>query len=139
MIDNTLIFCENQAVTVDAASGDVIDTVGGNVGASGKLELVVACTESFDAVGAATLQLALQDSADGVTFADVFLSKPIPKASLVATPQDSPDNADSPGGMLWRQALPKLPHLRRYLRAYFTVATGPMTAGKATVYLDVTE
>ena len=76
------------------------------------------------AAGAATVTFAVQDSADNSSFADVVASAAIGKAALTAGTQ---------------AAVFKLPpNLRRYVRVYYTVATGPLTAGKfsAQVVMD---
>ncbi|MNN67745.1 hypothetical protein D3C81_1834000 [compost metagenome] len=69
---------------------------------------------TFTAGGAATLNLALQDSADNATFADVLVTPPLALASLTV-------------GQRFYIPLPA--KMRRYIRANYTVATGPMLTG----------
>lgn len=62
-----------------------------------------------------TVTFSVQDSADNSTFADVAVTAAIAKTSLT----------------LGAQFVIKMPYkLRRYTRVYYTVATGPLTAGK---------
>jgi len=56
----------------------------------------------------------VQDSADNSTFADVAVTAAIGKATLVAGRQI---------------VIPMPTKLRRYSRVYYTVGTGPLTAG----------
>jgi hypothetical protein len=118
IIDKSLQVSDAQAVTASAASTDVIDTGVANrsIGTDTSLALSITVDESATASGAATVTFSLQDSADNSTFADVQASAAIGKADLTAGKQP---------------VLFKLPHgLRRYVRVYYTVATGPLTAGK---------
>lgn len=118
IIDKSLQVSDAQAVTASAASTDVIDTGVANraIGTDTSLALSITVDESATASGAATVTFSLQDSADNSTFADVVASAAIGKAALTAGKQP---------------VLFKLPNgLRRYLRVYYTVATGPLTAGK---------
>jgi hypothetical protein len=66
---------------------------------------------------------ALQDSADNSSFADIFTTGAIGKATLVA------------GYIVFTIAIP--PTHRRYLRINYTVATGPLTAGKFDAFVTV--
>lgn len=118
IIDKSLQVSDAQAVTASAASTDVIDTGVANraIGTDTSLALSITVDESATASGSATVTFSLQDSADNSTFADVVASAAIGKAALTAGKQP---------------VLFKLPNgLRRYLRVYYTVATGPLTAGK---------
>lgn len=116
IIDKALQVSNEQAVTSSAASTDVIDTgqTTPDLGAS-DLYLVINTDEAATAAGAATVTFSLQDSADNSSFADVAVSAAIGKATLVAG---------------YQHVIPLPTKLRRYLRAYYTVATGPLTAGK---------
>lgn len=118
IIDKSLQVSDAQAVTASAASTDVIDTGVANraIGTDTSLALSITVDESATASGSATVTFSLQDSADNSTFADVVASAAIAKTALTAGKQP---------------VLFKLPHgLRRYIRVYYTVATGPLTAGK---------
>lgn len=126
IIDKALQVSDAQAVTASAASTDVIDTGVANrsIGDVTSLAAVITVDEAATAAGAATVTFSLQDSADNSTFTDVVASAAIGKAALTAGKQ---------------AAVFKLPsNLRRYIRVYYTVATGPLTAGKfsAQVVMD---
>lgn len=115
-IDKNLQVSNEQAVTATAASTDVIDfgQVTPDVGMS-RLSMVITVDETATAAGAATVTFAVQDSADNATFADVAVSIAIGKATLVAG---------------YQHVIPMPTKLRRYCRVNYTVATGPLTAGK---------
>ena len=123
-IDRENLLARDQALTVSAASTDTIDLgVVRDIGIGEPMELVVLCTEDVAAAGAATVQFGLQTD-DNEAFASpttLAESPAIGKAALVA------------GIDLLRIKLPM--GVERYLRLYFTVATGPLTAGRFTVFL----
>lgn len=108
-----------QAVTASAATTDVIDV--GNaysdIGSSDQLYAAFTVAADATAAGAATVVFSLQDSADNSTFTDVLASPAIGKATLVAG---------------YQYIIPVPAGMRRYVRGYFTVATGPLTAGTFT-------
>lgn len=121
IIDRYLQLAIAQVVTASAATTDVIDAgatkasgIGRDLGAGEQLYLEFTVSVAATASGAATVTFSLQDSADNSSFADVLASAPIAVANL------------TPGKAYY---LPLPPGLRRYLRGYFTVATGPLTAG----------
>ena len=116
-IDKALQVSNEQAVTVSAASTDSIDfgQANPNVGLDDRSNMVITVDESAAAAGAATVTFSVQDSADNATFADVAVTAAIGKASLAAGQQ---------------VVIPMPTKLRRYCRVYYTVATGPLTAGK---------
>lgn len=117
IIDKLLQVSSEQAVTASAASTDVIDfgQANPNVGMDDHSSMVVTVDESAAATGAATVTFSVQDSADNSTFADVAVTAAIGKATLVAG---------------YQHVIPMPTKLRRYCRVYYTVATGPLTAGK---------
>lgn len=117
IIDKFLQVSDAQAVTASAASTDVIDfgQTNPNVGLDDRTSLVVTVDEAATAAGAATVTFSVQDSADNSTFADVSVTAAIGKAALVAG---------------YQIVIPMPTKLRRYCRVYYTVATGPLTAGK---------
>lgn len=117
IIDKFLQVSNAQAVTVSAPSTDVIDFVQAtpDTGTDGYSKMVITVSEAATAAGAATVTFAVQDSADNSAWADVAVTAPIGKAALV------------PG---FQHVIPMPPKLRRYCRAYYTVTTGPLTAGK---------
>lgn len=116
-IDKNLQVSNEQAVTTTAASTDVIDfgQANPNVGLDDRSSMVITVDEAVTATGAATVTFALQDSADNSSWADVLVSAAIGKATLVAG---------------YQYVIPMPPKLRRYCRVNYTVATGPLTAGK---------
>ena len=121
IIDKFLQVSTAQAVTVTAVSTDVIDagatktaTLGRDLGGGTQLFMEITVGATFTAGGAATLAIALQDSADNVTFADVLTLPPLALASLAAGA---------------RYYIPLPAKMRRYIRNNYTVATGPMLTG----------
>lgn len=116
-IDKNLQVSNEQAVTASAASTDVIDFGQANpdVGMTDLCRMVITTDEAAAAAGAATVTFSVQDSADNSTFADVAVTVAIPKATLVAG---------------YQHVIPMPTKLRRYCRVYYTVGTGPLTAGK---------
>ena len=116
-IDKALQVSNEQAVTVSAASTDSIDfgQANPNVGLDDRSNMVITVDESAAAAGAATVTFSVQDSADNATFADVAVTAAIGKANLAAGQQ---------------VVIPMPPKLRRYCRVYYTIGTGPLTAGK---------
>lgn len=115
-IDKNLQVSDAQAVTVTAASTDVIDfgQTNPNVGMDDRSSMVITVDTAAEAVGAATVTFAVQDSADNSSFADVAVTTAIGKATLVAG---------------YQHVIPMPTKLRRYCRVNYTVATGPLTAG----------
>ncbi|HEX7386247.1 MAG TPA: hypothetical protein VF285_03090 [Castellaniella sp.] len=117
IIDKLLQVSDDQAVTATAASTDVIDfgQKTPNTGLTDRLSMVITVGAAATAAGAATVTFAVQDSADNSTFADVVASAAVGVASLAAG----------------AQVVIPMPVLhRRYVRLNYTVATGPLTAGK---------
>lgn len=121
IIDRYLQVSVAQAVTATAPSTDVIDAgatknpaIGRDIGAGTALYMEFTVPVAPAASGAATVTFSVQDSADNSTFVDVICSAPFPITSL-------------PAGK--RVYLPLPPGLRRYIRANYTVGTGPLTAG----------
>lgn len=117
IIDKSLQVSSAQAVTASAASTDVIDFVQANpdLGMDSHSSMVFTVSEAAAAAGAATVTFSVQDSADNSTFADVAVTAAIGKASLPVGAQ---------------VVIPMPVKLRRYCRAYYTIGTGPLTAGK---------
>ena len=117
IIDRQLQVSNEQAVTSSAASTDVIDfgQLNPNSGMSDRLDVSITVDETVAAAGAATVTFSVQDSADNSTFADIAVTGAIGKAAL-------------PIGSQITIPMPNL-H-RRYVRVFYTVGTGPLTAGK---------
>lgn len=121
IIDKALQISNAQAITATAVSTDVIDAgatknaaIGRDLGGGTQLFMEFTVAQAFTAAGAATLVLALQDSQDNATFADVLTTPPLALASLTV------------GARFY---IPLPARMRRYIRANYTVATGPMTNG----------
>ncbi len=120
--DRHLTVSIDQAITASAASTDYIDlgVQGRDVGMGAQKFFALNITETMLAAGAATLTISMEKD-DNVLFSSpiaVFTSAAIPKASLVA------------GYQMFIQIPVGLDE--RYVRFYYTVGTGPMTAGKIT-------
>jgi len=113
-----------QAVTVTAASTNVL-----NLGSAGNFfrpaYLHLRVTETFTAAGAATLTAALQsDSAEA--FGSAATLETLLTTAALATLVKG-----------YHLVVPlHLQGMEQFLRLYFTVATGPMTAGKIVAYIN---
>lgn len=132
ILDNENLLSDDQAVTVTAASTNYIDLgalgtpVKGNtlvkdIGKGNLLPLLIQATETFTAAGAATLTIDLEvDDNTGFSSATTVWS-----SGAIAV-------ADLSAG--WKANLNYVPQgtNERYARLNYTVATGPMTAGKLT-------
>lgn len=119
IIDKFLELSLAQAITVTAPSTNVIDagatksaSLGRDIGSGEPLFLEVNITTTM--TGAGTLTIALQDSADNSTFADVLALPAIAVAALTA-------------GKTYYVPLPA--GMRRYIRANYTITSGPFTGG----------
>lgn len=119
IIDRFLQVSAGQAITVTAPSTDVIDagatksaSIGRDIGSGEPLYLEVSVATTM--TGAGTLTIALQDSADNSTFADVLALPAIAVAALTA-------------GKAYYLPLPA--GMRRYIRANYTITSGPFTGG----------
>lgn len=127
IIDKELELSSAQAVTVTAASTNVFDfgpqarseSNGGQLFAT--VRVGTACTAS----GSATLTIAFQSSIDEGFSSPIikFSSIAIPKASLTADTE------------VFKFAIPK--GMERYGRIYYTVATGPLTAGTLDAFITL--
>jgi hypothetical protein len=127
ILDKQNEFSDSQAVTASAISTNVFDS-----GATGALKnlgdtifLVVQCDEAATAAGAATVAFSLESdsTADLATSPTVHATTAaIGKANLTA------------GSTQWVIELP-LAQYERYVGVRYTVATGPLTAGKFSAFL----
>lgn len=127
IIDKALQVSNAQVVTATAVSTDVIDAgatknaaIGRDLGGGTQLFLEVTVGATFTAAGAGTLTIALQDSADNATFADVLTTPALALAALTV-------------GQRFYIPLPA--KMRRYIRANYTVATGPMLTGNVSAQI----
>lgn len=116
-IDKNLQVSNAQAVTASAASTDLINygQANPNSGLDDRSSMVFTTDTAATAAGAATVVFSIQDcDTEGGTYVDVVASGAIPKDSLVAG---------------YQHILPMPTKHRQYVRGYYTVATGPLTAG----------
>jgi hypothetical protein len=124
ILDKLLRFSDAQAITASAASTDVIDLgVLADYNVGYELEVLLLVTEAFTASGAGTLVTALEGSVDNSAWTVMAETAAIGKAALTAGSQIARWTLPGP---IAGQANP------RYFRINYTVATGPMTAGKVT-------
>lgn len=124
IIDYENQFSNEQAVTDTAASTNYIDFGDAKDHAAGNpLMLEIIVTETVTATGSATVTFSLETDSTSTFTPDVSfpLTGAIGKATLVA------------GYVVYRGALPH--GLLRYIQLKYTVATGPLTAGKFSAYL----
>lgn len=122
ILDRELEFSDAQTVTVTAASTDQVNQV--NAGEAGdELYLVIQVDETATAAGAATVTFALRtdDNTGMGSPKSLWTSDIIGKAALVA------------GARVAKIRLPT--GAEQFLDVYFTVATGPLTAGKFSAFL----
>lgn len=121
LIDRQTLLSDEQAVTTTAFSSDQYDTgnvsPSRNLGRSG-LRLVVTTDVAATADGAATVtfELIAADDAAGTNAVVLMSSGAIGKAALTA------------GSKPFDVPIPD--HSKRFLMVRYTVATGPLTAGK---------
>lgn len=117
IIDKFLQVSDDQAVTASAASTDVIDfgQTNPNSGMSDRLHVVINVGETATAAGAATVTFSVEESTNNSDWTTAVSTAAIGKAALVAGAQI---------------VLPMPVQHGRYVRVYYTVATGPLTAGK---------
>jgi len=147
IFDNNLIFSNNQAITASAASTNNVDLQGAlaiNVGVGTVFgedigigdgvaipNIAAFVTTTFTAGGAATMSVAAEyaiDTGSGEpagtpgSWNIAVQSDVIPVASLVQGAKIFP--------IYWPEVQLPGDVLPRYLRLYYTVATGPMLTGK---------
>lgn len=125
ILDRENMFSYKQAITVTADSTNIIDLGPPHwMGASGhdkEIPLMLAIDEVFTAAGAATLTVELKSSPVVGFGAGVktHYARTFGKAELIRN-----------GRLELGASLPV--DVQRYVKAVYTVATGPMTAGKLT-------
>lgn len=127
ILDKELMMSEAQVVTATAASTNVIDLgarLGLDPGLSDDLWLQIRVDTTATASGSATVTFALQTDDDEAfgSATTLWTSTAIGKATLVA------------GYNVVRMRLPL--GVERYVRVYYTVATGPLTAGKFDAFIN---
>jgi hypothetical protein len=122
LYDKELILSDAQAITTTANSTNTHDNKGTDLGRGSPTELEFVVTETFTAAGAATLTVTVTTD-DNTSFSSattLWTSSALALATLVAG---------------YRFYVPLPPGVERYVRCTYTVATGPMTAGKITAHL----
>lgn len=126
IMDKELEFSNKQAVTASAVSTNVINlgprpAGGTSFGSSTEVPLAFSVDTTFTAAGAATLSIEVRSSDNENMSSPIVHQKTdaIPVASLTA-------GADL-SNYLGDLRIPKL--ARQYVALYYTVATGPFTAG----------
>lgn len=127
LIDKQNLMSYQQVITTTANSTDTIDLGPpmwtGNSGNDREIPLFVHCDEAFTAAGLATLTIAIQSAKDNAFSSNLithFVTEAIPKASL-AQPKKMPLALSLPADV------------QRYVRAVYTVGTGPFLTGKLTL------
>lgn len=140
MLDRQNMISDAQAITATAVGTNVIKLNGGSPGfttdtlgntvdndpaKSPELDVLITVTEAFTAAGAATLTIALEadDAADQSSATTLATTPALGKAALV------------PGYQVRLQVPPGIAAADVHLGLRYTVATGPMTAGKITAGL----
>ena len=125
ILDKGNLVSSAQAVTSSAGSTDVIDLSQARaIGDGEELEFFVNVDTAATAAGAATVTFQVQtdDNSACSSPTTVIQTDAIPKATLVA-------------GYQIKISLPVGATPERYLRLYYSVATGPLTAGAFTAGL----
>ncbi len=125
IFDKTTLLSDAQAITATAPSTNVIDLgpiatgMARDIGKGKPIPLLVQVVEAFTAAGAATLTIALQiDTVENFASpTTVWTSGAVALADLKA------------GKVFVPEFIPRGTN-ERYMRLNYTVATGPMTAGK---------
>lgn len=123
ILDRENLFSDEQAVTSSSvASTDLIDLgrADRDIGKGNELELLVSIDETFVTGDSATLNLALQTDN-----AIAFNTGPTTLWSTGAT-----GASGLTAGTQWKVRVPR--GTDRYLRMYYTLATGTFSAGKIT-------
>lgn len=127
IFDNQTLLSDQQAITASAASTNIIDLgpirsgAVRDIGKGKHIPLLVQVTQQFAAAGAGTLTVTLEvddNSAFGspkVVWTSPALALATLKPGFVIIPEYIPRGTDE-----------------QFLRLNYTVATGPMTAGKVT-------
>jgi hypothetical protein len=131
LLDSLLEMADAQAVTVTAISTNVIDLgpVADNtlrdIGTGEDMYLVISVDTTFTAAGAATLTAALvSDSTANLATSPTTHATPLAAVAVASLVAGTQYVVEVPPG-----------NYEQYLGIQWTVATGPMTAGKANAFL----
>jgi len=134
LLDSQLCFSDAQALTATAVSDNVVTLVNPrDVGIGTDIYLMIVGSGDFaSAAGSATLQVAVQYSADNVTYVDAALS-PV----MTITQLNNTDLSNEP--YLFGLCLPRpkkgTDTTPLYIRLNYTVGTQNFTAGSVQAYL----
>lgn len=123
IIDSLNEYSDAQAVTASAASTDVVDHGAAGETIGEELYFTVVVPTGVTAAGAATVNIALQTATD-----EAFTSPKVLYSSGAIAKDDL-----GAGTTAVRVRVPK--GRLRYTRTYYTVATGPLTAGAFDAFL----
>lgn len=124
--DKNLELSLSQVVTASAASTNVIPLLAEGSAIGDELYAVVQVREAAVAAGAATVEFKIETSVDEAFTSPItlFSSGAIGKAAL--TINSEPVKVRMPHGA------------KKFVRGYYTVATGPLTAGKFDMFFTPT-
>jgi hypothetical protein len=111
-----------DAITASAASGAVYDaTINRNLGLGEAIKVVANCTVAFtDGSSDSTVVVTLQTSDDNSSYADVQTIGTFAALTAIGTKLEA---FLQPGAII-----------KRYIRAYYTVANGNLTTGSVAVF-----
>jgi hypothetical protein len=150
--DDSLVFSDNQAITISAASNNprtgfgsfaagVLDTGGPNSIGDQVKKSILKVTVGVPFVGPAgsTLTAFLQESSDGTTWFNTDLGNSIvnslamlQQAGIVLLDGVLPRSGNSPA-----TSISPIGRLGQYLRCFYTVGGGPFTAGTLNAWIEV--
>jgi len=124
LLDKYLIFSDSQAVTATASSETIDLSAYRDIGTGNPIEVYCTVVEAATAAGAATVTITLEtdDNSAFSSATTLYTTAAIGKATLVVG-YEPLAGVKVPAGA------------ERYLRLTYTVATGPLTAGKFTAGL----
>jgi hypothetical protein len=127
LVDIKTRVSSNQAITASAASTNDLKTQGHQFGVGNRLVFYMVVGADFTASGDGTLTPTVQYQVDGSNWVNMDTVGPIGKADLTAGKVFKiPVVGEIPTPSGANVAL---------IRLYYTVATGPMTAGAVTAWL----
>lgn len=133
ILDDLLKLSAAQAVTATAVSTNTIDLLQNrDIGSGQDLYAVIGVDEAATAAGAATVTFQIISSANANLSSPTILVQTDAIAKTELTLGRRPIVLEVPQTILAAQ-----PIGQRYLGVQYTVATGPLTAGKFTTYLTI--
>lgn len=125
IIDRQLRFCSELAVTASAASTDLIDMLAAQDWAPGTpLWVVVVCTEAMTDTGSNSTVTPSIESDTAAAFSSATTVQTLPAFA-----------ATSAAGTVIKAPLAPMATKERFIRMYFTVANGDLSAGKFTAFI----